>query len=113
MQGLLRSARDYTSCQSRASLSESKMMAKLTEIFDLKQSAAGRSCDLLVLKHPSVIVRNKYRVQTSRQRRINVGFRGIADHPALVNNERVLIGDGAIRGLILLTDNLDCCEVIL
>src|SRR4051794_22296074 len=53
-----------------------------------------------VLEHPGIVVRDEHSIESSGERRINVGLGTVADHPGHVWSEAVLLRNGAVGGLV-------------
>src|SRR5579862_4878894 len=60
-----------------------------------------------MLEHPCVLVKQEDGMETRRQRRIDIAFGAVADHPATVRRELVAVDDRTIRRRILFRNNLD------
>src|SRR5579883_1584908 len=77
------------------------------------QQAAGRSGrrNLVMFQDPGLPVRHEHRVQPRSQRRVNVRFRAVADHPRRVRRQFVFGSNRAVDGFVFLRNDLNCVEV--
>src|SRR6516164_9520721 len=70
----------------------SKAIAQTAKAFHLQQAAVRYMvAQLVALQHPSVVVGHEHSVQTRLQRRIDVRFRAVADHPSEFANQPILL----------------------
>ena len=75
-----------------AALFLSKVLNKFRERVQHQQLARRRrACQFFVLKHPGIGVRNENGVNTGGERRIDVGFRAVADHPCAFGGQKMTL----------------------
>jgi len=70
-----------------------------------------RRIDYFVFQHPGEVVWDEDCVQARGKRRIDVRLRAVADHPGSIDLAAVLGGEFAVRGIRLLGQDFDGCEV--
>jgi hypothetical protein len=81
-----------------------KVTSQIFETFQ-DQQATIAGYDLLLLQNPGVSVPNEDGVQARFQRRVDFGFRTVADHPGSIRGHAAVLHKLAVgRGVFLLHD---------
>ena len=81
--------------------------------YDEQLLIGGSGIDFFVLQNPGITVRNKDGMKPGGQRRVDIGFWAVAEHPGRAHVATVLFRDVPIGLGVLLSDNLGGKEMFL
>jgi hypothetical protein len=85
---------------------------QLSEGGQFEKMLSGRGLvDDLVLEDPGEVVGDEDRVEASRESRVNVRARAVADHPGVAGLATVVGDEGAVGVVVFFVEDLDGSEV--